>query len=113
MNNTKFSSASTLPVGEPESRVSDASSIGCSCRVFLRVLRCTQIVAISDWGGPNGLAGVKMDSNSERTSIGADGSSSSWGDGSSIEQNSAEFISSKSGSSANASLGINNGYVVT
>ena len=79
-----------------------------------RVLNGAPIVPVIRirWGR-DGLHGVKVDSNSERRTVGADGGRDSGGDGRGAEQNSAKFVRSKSGSSSNAVLGVSNAQVVT
>ena len=101
-----------LPIGQPESHGTYAFSS--SCRGLIRVLNGAPVIPIGEncWD-PYGLAGVKMNSHSERSHVGADGSMSKQGDGPSTEQNSTDFVHSKSSWSASTSLGILNGYVVT
>ena len=107
-------SAGVLPVGKPESIGADCSSKRCSSRGIGRVLHGVKVVGISNIRRDhNSLAVVKVNSNSERSLPGADSSSVSLGDGSSIELNSANFVCSSSSSSSNTILATFNGYVVT
>ena len=91
-----------------------AYALSSSCWGLSRVLNGAPIVPVIRirWGR-DGLHGVKVDSNSERRTVGADGGRDSGGDGRCAEQNSAQFVRSKSGSSSNAVLGVSNAQVVT
>ena len=67
-----------MPVGKPESIGADSSPKRCSSRGIGRVLHGVKVVSISNIRRDhNSLAVVKVNSNSERSFKGADGSSSS------------------------------------